>query len=829
MINKSFFSFVSSASAIALISVFATPAVAQDSGEGLDSLPSDIVVTARRVEERLQDVPISITVFNQAQLDQRNIASAGELATYTPSLSANSRFGGENTSFSIRGFVQEAPTSPSVGVYFAEVVSARANGATTGGNGAGVGSLFDLQNVQVLKGPQGTLFGRNTTGGAVLLTPRKPTHNLEGYVEGTVGNYDLRRVQAVVNLPLADTFRVRLGVDRQKRDGFLKNVSGVGPKDFADIDYTAARLSIVGDLTPNLENYIIASYSTSDTNGSMPKMMSLRSANEYRGAQFSEQIASTSGNYYDVANGNPLAGQKVSQWQVINTTTWQASDAITLKNIVSYAEFRQRTNASIFGDAGLQLGTNPPVYHYTASTVFVGPNSHNLKQSTFTEELQLIGRAFDNKLTYQVGRYMEMSNPIGGGFQTTYSPQYLACTDVLAFQCTDVRGQMTANPAGGTREGSIGLISLSQSRYKFRNYGVYAQGTYDLTSQLSFTAGLRYTWDRTSGLGQSMRVNFPSANTPRFSCANPVGLVVGGTSAEILADPTRCNFVRESRSQKPTWQVNLDYKPIEDVMVYAKYARGYRQGSINVATYGLERWFPEKVDTYEIGAKTSFRGAISGTFNIAAFYNDFRDQQIQLSPIVCNTINPPQCPFVPAPTAGIANAGRSSIKGVEVDSSIMLFDGFRLDASYAYLETKLKSVSLPETPLGFISLRTPPIGGPLAFTPKHKATATAAYTLPLDESIGRITLSGTYVYQSRMFGSSVSSPAYQHIPSQELVNLNLSWDGIGGLPVDVAAFVTNLTKEKFWVATPGASFGFDSVVLNQPRMYGLRLKYRFGN
>src|SRR5439155_10646687 len=133
----------------------------------------EIVVTARRREELLQNVPISITVYNQQQLDNRNITTATELATYTPSLTANARFGPDKASFVLRGFSQIDTTSPTVGVYFADVVALRANPGTTAGNGAGPGQFFDLQTVQVLKGPQGTLFGRNTTGGAILLVPNK--------------------------------------------------------------------------------------------------------------------------------------------------------------------------------------------------------------------------------------------------------------------------------------------------------------------------------------------------------------------------------------------------------------------------------------------------------------------------------------------------------------------------------------------------------------------------------------------------------------------------------------------------------------------------------
>src|SRR5579871_1561920 len=180
-----------------------TPSAAAQ-GEDL----SEIVVTARRVEERLQDVPISITVLNEDAITKRDIYNAGDLGTYIPSLSSNANFGPEKSSFAIRGFTQEGKTSPSVAVYFADVVAPRANAGTTSGNGAGPGSLFDLENVQVLKGPQGTLFGRNTTGGAILLVPAKPKDDFEGYIEASAGNYDMHRVQAVLNAPLSSTFRV---------------------------------------------------------------------------------------------------------------------------------------------------------------------------------------------------------------------------------------------------------------------------------------------------------------------------------------------------------------------------------------------------------------------------------------------------------------------------------------------------------------------------------------------------------------------------------------------------------------------------------------------
>jgi iron complex outermembrane receptor protein len=372
-------------------------------------------------------------------------------------------------------------------------------------------------------------------------------------------------------------------------------------------------------------------------------------------------------------------------------------------------------------------------------------------------------------------------------------------------------------------------MAISRSKYWFENVGVYTQGTYKFTDQLSLTAGLRYTWDEAKGAGRSQRISFPAPNTPSYACSNPPPLTTGGTSAQIQADPSLCEIRRKEKSHKPTWLIDLDYKPNDDVLLYAKYARGYRQGNVNVSSYGLETWGPEKVDTYEVGAKTSFDKFVRGTFNVAAFYNDFRDQQLQLGTVVCPTISLPQCPFIPAPAAGIANAGKSRIMGFEVETSVNPFQGFNLDVGYSYLDTKIQSITVPPPPLGFIGLTTATPGGPIPLTPRHQVTATASYTLPLDESIGKVTAAATVTHQSGMFGSvSSASSGLTHLPQQTLLNLNLNWNDVVGQPVDLALFVTNVTKEKFYTFTTGASFGFDSAILNEPRMFGVRVRYRFG-
>ncbi len=809
--------------------IAAAPALAQDGEAENASGAGDIIVTARRIEERLQDVPISITVLSQGDIANRNITTATELATYTPSLSTNARFGPDKASFAIRGFSQIDTTSPTVGVYFADVVALRANAGTTSGNGAGPGAFFDLQNVQVLKGPQGTLFGRNTTGGAILLVPQKPKDKFEGYIEGSIGNYDLKRVQAVLNVPLGETVRARIGVDRQKRDGYMRNKSGVGPDSFANSNYFSLRASLVADLTPDLENYLVGRYSRSNTNGMKMKLIdcndfptagarllpngSAQTARAGRGLvyaqpacdQLARQRARGDG-FYDVENDvlNPF--NLLEEWQVINTTTWKASDTLTVKNIVSYGDFREQFWLSIGGErlvltAGPNAGKSFP-----ATIIRNALGEYGAAQKTFTEELQFQGNSADNKLIWQAGGYLELSNPIGNG-NTTLSEGGLFCVDSQRFQCETL--------AGGA---ALGLVKNSA---KFRNIGIYGQATYNFTEQFAITGGIRYTMDRTEGQGGRLTITFPTPNNPVGACANPK-IRPGQVHLDFDSCISR-GFI--SKSSKPTWLIDLEYKPVPDVMLYAKYARGYRQGAVNASNIGLETWNPEKIDNYELGAKASFNsGSLRGYFNVAAFWNELKDQQLSVT--VIGKVGS----GIPGARV-IVNAGASRVAGMEVDASVTAWDSLKLDLGYAYLDTILKEFVPRELPADSPFLPPAPIatGVGLPFSPKHRITGTLTYTLPLDKSIGEVSIGATYVHTTTQIAD-LQSP-FGLMPANSLLNMNVNWNGIGGSPVDLAFFVTNLTKAQFPVnvANNWSSNGFEAVVTNVPRMFGFRLKYRFGD
>jgi iron complex outermembrane receptor protein len=837
--------------------------VAREVGDDI----GEVIVTARRVQERLQDVPISITVFNQDQLTERNVATATDLATYTPSLTSNARYGSDNASFAIRGFTQEQRTTASVGVYFADVVAPRAGGVVPGGDGAGPGSFFDLANVQVLKGPQGTLFGRNTTGGAVLLVPQKPTGTYEGFVENSIGSYDLSRTTGVVNVPVSDSVRMRFGVERNLRDGFLKNNSNIGPTDFGDVGYTAYRLSVVADLSENVENYTIGSFSRSNTNGMIPSLVEVDGSNAYNGryrnsfpfnALLQDQV-SRGGGFYTVGNDEPEAETKSRQWQIINTTTWNASDTLTVKNIASYAQLQNDLMEDLYGGdmrmpSSLQL--QPPSQQLpngfalpvAAGDVGLGvygigsappPGMHTIDQSTLSEELQFQGMADEGRLIWQAGGYFETSralNPNG-----SMSRQFIHCDNWAALDCYDVLGKYISQLQG--RQTPTGSLGYQVGELDYTNYGIYTQSTYSLTDELKLTGGIRYTYDEMKGEAINGRWLFTGANfdTPSFYCSNSsTGQPTsyrdqnGNVNAPV-GDINDCRVSYKKNSDAVTWVLGLDYKPSDAVMLYGKWSRGYRQGGVTpVSAQSATTYGPEQVDTYEVGVKTNFRAPIRGTFNVAAFYNDFRDQQLSIG-FQDSTNSVP-------PNVGIVNAGQSRIYGAEVETVLIPVQGLNVSLSYAYINSRVEKVDVvPPSPPFDIVLPIAQEGDSMPFTPEHKLSASVFYTLPLDSKVGEVSFGPTYTYQSTYLVDASANRAldrtgqpapssYGEIGGRALVNFNLNWNAVYGGPVDLGLFVTNVTGKEYYTNTTNGliRFGYEAAYLGEPRMYGARIRINFG-
>jgi iron complex outermembrane recepter protein len=646
----------------------------------------------------------------------------------------------------------------------------------------------------------------------------------------------------VLNIPLSDIARFRIGVDHQERDGYVHNNTGIGPSDFNDINYTAARASLVVDLTPDLENYTIVTYTRSDTNGDITKLTNA-SPTSLLGILGSAQLAREAGTgFYTAQNDEPNPRTLLTTWRAINTTTWRASDALTVKNIASYAELRESFLSSLFGtdldlhDAAPLLGPLaalvPPGSKilFAESAPYAGHDT--AAQSTFTDELQFQGNAMENKLNYQFGGYIEASDPLASS--GSQSPLFANCADAADFMC--------ANPIGAAS------INYTVAQTKTRNYGIYAQGTYAITDQLKLTGGIRYTWDRESDFSflrgynfapfnpfQAPAINYKCNDGQRFPGIFPV------------TDNDSCRNTLKEKAEKPTWLIDLDYKPSDDILIYAKWARGFRAGGLvpqapsgidatgaQVGT-NFQTYAPEKVDDFEIGLKSQFRGPVPVTFNINGFYNNFSNQQL-LSSLLPDTAAGSNAGVA----SGIINAGKSKIYGVEVEATISPFAGFTLDGSYTYLHAELRQVNAVSGCDGTYCVSFPALAGdPLPLAPKNKFSITGSYTLPVDPGIGRITFSATETYRSRYLtnyidkntpGLPPEAAALSYEKAVALLNLNVNWTGIAGSPVDLSLFATNVLGEHYFTGESGlfSAVQFETQSYGEPRMFGARLKFHFG-
>ena len=804
----------------------------------------EIIVNAQRREEDIQDVAISITVFDQKQIANANMTNSADLANYTPSLQVNTRFGPDNASFTIRGFTQDLRTTASVGTYFAEVVAPRGQSTQTSGNGAGPGALFDLQNVQVLKGPQGTLFGRNTTGGAVLLVPNRPTDVLEGYAEVSGGNLDERRGQFVLNAPIGENLKVRFGLDSKEREGQLNNILGVGAERLGNVDYIAARLSAVWDMTASVENYSIVSITDSDTNGytsqlfdcnnplsdladpnaydvgeliaALPRLLMLEidpldlipgvplgspfALLTFRPCQqqLDNQEAAGQNGFYDIASTVKTPTTQIEEQRYINTTTWDITDNLSFKNIVAYSRLYTENGSNIFGNYFPDPSDPSGAREFTIGISVVSPDVPVTSQETWVWEIQLQGLSFDNRLTWQAGAYYENSGP--DGFSGNNAASLLYC-DVGSieggpsdFNCFD--------PLGGL----LGGVLSYQVKTDYLNRAVYTQGTYDFTPAFSSTLGLRYTWDETEAYGVKNLYRYvgTAQQAPEVTVQTP-----------------------KVKSTAPTGVIEFNYRPWDSLMTYAKYTRGYRQGNTNtLADPGLDSHQPETVDTYEIGFKSTLDWPVPGRFNVAFFDNTLTDMQLQGGYISRTS----------GPTTAIFNAGKATSRGVEVEAFFRPFQFMTTSLSYSHLDTELvrssdfcgrvQDVGFIE---GFSCTPIADVGDELPYAPDHSYVASANFFLPLPLSVGMMNFGITYAYtgEQRVGASSQSPNAV--LDDFGLLNMNLAWTGMFTKPLDLIVFATNITDEQYvtYVSSTYRTLGIDSRAVGLPRTIGARLRYSF--
>ncbi len=764
------------------------PALAQQSAQPAASTGAgleEIVVTARRKEEQVQTVPVSITVVSGAQLEEQRIQTLADLSFQTPSLAFR------NVQRDVDGIVNLRGLTGVI-TYLNEVplggVSVPGTGGSPGpGGGAGPGVLYDLDNVQVLKGPQGTLFGRNTTGGAILLQTKKPTNDFEGYVQGQFGNYNDREFEGAINVPIVeDMLLVRLSVNIAQRDGFTRALyTPSGPKDLDNRDYWAERLQVTFRPTDDFENDLLAYslYKHENGTGIVLNYINPRIVGNALGpaglatltAQLAEQRALGARTVVAHSDPNPL--DKNWNFGVMDTAIWNINDNLTLKNLASFLENKVVINQDLDGSGAVLLDQT---------------NGHGWTTDTaqITEEIQLQGKALDDKLSLTAGLFGLYTHPENN----TASPSTNQITNVSSFV------------AGAPRAVSV-LTTLMNVQE--RSQAAYAQGDYDLSNispvleGLKFTAGYRYTWDwRSVGLGQ-------------YTTIPALGLVGSRALCSQTGADRNCVVAGDGSFHSPSWTIGMSYQFDPVTLFYVKSSKGYQSGGFNLLSpFASGREFqPEYLKDVEVGAKRDWDiEGIKARTNID-WYTGWFDN-IQASVPVVNPLNNQTVTLV-------TNAAKATINGVELEATLIPVTGLELSGNYAYNGTQYTK---------FLNSFGNFAGEPFLYVPKNKYTLSGRYHLPLDPDLGDISLMATWNWQGHVYlGYDLSSPG-SVFGDVKTLDVNVDWNNVMSYPVDVSFFMTNALDATYSIGVYAlyTTTGIVSSIYGEPRMWGFKLRYHFG-
>ena len=620
------------------IALSATPAFAQAAPAETQYDDDAIVVTGiTKQDASIQETPIAITAFSGEKLESQGINKVDEIATFTPGF--NIRGAGNNPTaltLSMRGQIQVdniATLEPSVGTYLDEMYIARAYGLNV--------ELVDVESVQVLKGPQGTLFGRNTSAGAVLIQTANPRYGeVSGKVSATYGRFDERTGQATLNLGLSDSFAVRGAIYYQKRDGYKTDVN-TGRK-YEGRETLNGRVKVGWKPTDTFEVILSGEWYDGDIDGPTRQNLFFNAPAAFGPAKpvvdgiAASERAAFGGNENLVAVTPPgavIGADPRGAFNTMKTQTYMAKFILD----TSFGQVRWINGyRGIQGENLVDLDGSSVVGHFTGG-------KQDLKQ--YSTELQLTGTAFDDRLNFATGlTYFRET-----GFDQSRSNLF--------------NGKFAAGPTVPAQY--VGRTSWSNFSGTLDNdsFGMYGQLNYKLTDALRVTGGLRYSID-------DRRVTTRS------------GDVVDNTDVFVRCTPSTvalpCDRSRQKTFTNLSYTAGVDYDITPDILVYAKHSKGYRSGAMQLRSVTLADSTPsdpEIVYEQEIGVKTSFFDG-RGTFNVAGYHNKVKGAQ--RSPVLA--------PNGVSQTV-IENADTETW-GVEADATFEIVDGFNLFASGALTDPK---------------------------------------------------------------------------------------------------------------------------------------------
>lgn len=728
----------------------------------------EIIVTSQKREQSAQDVPIAVTAVDSAYIESRDITSIKSLSSLAPNVKIENTPGNTTgAQISIRGGVTINPSltwEPTVGMYL--------NGSYIGKTQGSVFDVADIERVEVLRGPQGTLYGRNTLAGAINIITAKPTGEYDANLRVGVGNYDSKSLRASANLGSLGPIRAKVTGSIEKRDGFVKgvenpfpNVALAGPlstSEFENVDKKSLLVALSADVTDNLTFDYTYDYSKADQNPAFSQIINV-SPNNIFDPSFAGYVGGGpfGGQYF----GFPLDLYTNSDRQFTGTTDSEVfersevqghnltatldTDVGELKSISSYRK--------LTWDDSLDLDGSPlPLANTKRLTDY----------DSFSQELQLTGET--GRLHYVFGAYYFEDD----GF--TNNPQTF-----------------------------FGGASVFDSRAGFTTdaKAVYSQLEYAVTDALTLTGGLRYT-EETKTIDRT-NIAVVAAGLP----PNTPFVPEGTTAEEKFSDLSP--------------QVTLAYALSDTINFYAKYAKGFKSGGFNGEASTVQEtirpYDAETIDSFEAGAKTRFWDN-RAQVNVSAFLNKHKD--MQLSVFTAQG----------AAASDVRNAGRATIKGLEIEGLLQASEDFLLRANLGLLDPEYDE---------FIEFGMD-VSDDRAFPQAPDMTFSFGFDWDMiSGSWGDLTLTGDanhsaeyYTFPYALSPQSPQPASNTEAPARTLFDARLAWSNIPvvGQDVEIAIWGKNLTNEEYLANFIDFGPGFGGMTngyYGPPRTYGITLGVDF--
>jgi iron complex outermembrane receptor protein len=796
-----------------LASALAAPALAQDAPAAQEGL-GEIIITATRRDTDLQTTPIAVSAVDSQTIQTAAPRDLGDLAVYVPNFSAARITGFNAASFAMRGVGQN-----NIIVYYEPPVAVLVDDFVVSSVQTQLLDTFDIAQVEVLRGPQGTLFGRNTTGGAVVVRTRRP--DLDGFgaqVRFTGGSFETLGAAMAVDLPIAPgALALRIVAGYEYSDGYMRNgaaygpVTGFAPSKFNGRAGAGNGERVGGQDVVSLRAKLL--WEPSDAISVLAQYERIRDRSESPAAV---QETPTTGGFFlfnalgvGAPGGDPIdnAGVTNRNFGTVNVGKGHPIDVdgyyfnadldVGLGTITSVTGYRTQDSAL----SSTYTGSAPVAADGEILSLFDANRED--ERETFQQEIRFAS-ALDGPFQF-----------VAGGFFQKEDIDFCV-SQLLGFL------DLASGPLPfGTWNTTPYILCNAQ---KSKAYALFTEANFGLTERLTLTGGFRYTWENKvwRGRQQAFAQELGGGFNPAFTAAN----LKRPLDASVYEFPANVVRVEEDWAE-PTWRASIGWEATDDLFAYFTYSRGFKSGGFNdqigsFAPFGpnLDAFAvaasptdPETANSFEAGVKTEFWDNRL-RFNLTGFHVVYKDIQKQI--VVPITVN-----GQPFQVTRFFNAAQATVKGIEAEATALLFDGFTLRGVLGYQDARYDEYVTP-IPAGYDLT-----DAPLDRAPEWTWSVDGTWRAPIGRALLTLNANVSYVDEN-LFTQSIDNIADNtFLNARTLVNASATLSDADEV-VYLRFIARNLTDKRYRTASQTVAGLWTFSLYGEPRFFGVEAGVRFG-